>query len=177
MLIVSIVGVYLRVYFLRFVFLISRRRWIGLWIAMEINLLGVLGLLKTGRREEVGLRVKYFLIQALGSLVILLAGLGIVRVGSYMVGKILILGLFMKIGAFPFHAWFLRVSREVGSLQFWLLSVAQKIPALWGLFIFGEIVSWVLVMVYGRLFLGLARAFSRSHMGWLLGSSSLFNLG
>ena len=32
-------------------------------------------------------------------------------------------------------------------------------------------------MIYGRLFVGLARAFSSSHIGWLLGSSSLFNLG
>ena len=141
MLIVSMIGIYLRVYFLRFVLLISRGRWIGLWVAIEINLLGVLGLLKIGRKEEAGLSVKYFLIQALGSLVILLAGLGMVGISRLMVGKILVLGLFIKIGAFPFHAWFLRVSREVGSFQFWLLSVIQKMPGLWGLFMFGEIAS------------------------------------
>lgn len=101
---------------------ISRVDWLGVWFGLEINLFRAVPLfLGTGRPREVESMAKYFLMQAMGSGVLLggaltnLNYLGVVYVTWFMVVEIslivLCLGMIMKVGLAPFHYWLPRVMR------------------------------------------------------------------
>lgn len=50
--------------------------WLGVWLGLEINLLGFIPLMVQGFRQDQGVEssVKYFVVQALGSSFVLLGG-------------------------------------------------------------------------------------------------------
>lgn len=94
---------------------LSSSHWLGIWAGLEINLLGFIPLIVSrGMSLETESAIKYFLIQALGSRILLLG-----RVSSYNLTStwevtssahpwglsFIILRLLLKLGAFPFHAW------------------------------------------------------------------------
>lgn len=86
----------------------------GVWLGLEVNLFRVLPLLLGGASSgEVESCVKYFVIQVIGSGLILLAALiGVGCWGYFVVGAIverdfvlwvILVGLMLKIGVAPFH--------------------------------------------------------------------------
>lgn len=85
------------------------------WIGLEVNLLSFIPLLaQLDKHQETEAIVKYFLAQAVGSIMLLLGGLlsmsyyGLVL--GYNIFRVVILaGLLIKMGAAPFHFWFPRV--------------------------------------------------------------------
>ena len=91
----------------------------GLYLRLEINLIRVLGVLKSGEGTRVrGILIKYFLVQTLGSLLLLLGIMFSFLRQMIVFNTLLTLSLFIKLGAFPFHLWFINMSLDIRGAQF-----------------------------------------------------------
>lgn len=101
---------------------ISRVDWLGVWFGLEINLFRAIPLLLgTGSPREAESMLKYFLIQGVGSGVLLGGALinsnslGVMYVTSFtqiemsLIG--VCLGMMIKVGLAPFHFWLPSVIR------------------------------------------------------------------
>lgn len=120
---------------------ISRTDWMGVWLGLEVNLFRVLPLLLGGGSSgEAESCVKYFVVQMVGS-TIMLGGalLGMGYWGSFAVRRCLIremslgvvlVGLSVKLGLFPFHFWVPRVMLGVSWEACFGLCVWQKVAPL-----------------------------------------------
>jgi len=119
-------------------FSLSSRHWLGVWAGLEINLIGFLPILvyqKSMLERESA--VKYFIIQALGSSLLIFGRLMGYRLSlswESLVGEffqltgtpLLSFGLLLKRGIFPFHFWLPRVMAGLSWLPCLLLATWQK---------------------------------------------------
>ncbi len=112
---------------------LSSSHWIFLWAGLEINLLSFIPLIvQFNINQETERAVKYFVIQALGSGVLLLSGLiRLMQVevlfDSFYITILLFCRVIIKIGAAPFHFWFPHVISSCSWLICVVLSTWQKI--------------------------------------------------
>jgi len=165
---------------------VSRCRWLYIWMGLEINLLSFIPLIICGSNDiESERAIKYFLVQALGSSLILfsyfsfivfLVGL-IYRLKLY--SWILICALILKIGIFPFHHWLPQVINRASWFNCFLVSVIQKIaPSFIMCFIMqGE--SFIVIMVLGSLgsMFGGINGIGQRQLRVILAYSSIGHLG
>nr|YP_010580815.1 NADH dehydrogenase subunit 2 [Coralliophila richardi]UZT26948.1 NADH dehydrogenase subunit 2 [Coralliophila richardi] len=173
---------------------LSSVHWLGIWAGMEVNLIGFLPLLiyeKKISESESG--VKYFVIQALGSSLLLLGSLMLFSVfsweilgtnfGSVMSFWLLLSGLCIKLGLFPFHYWLPGVMAGLSWLMCLLLATWQKIAPLFlmsCLIELGNFHSMVLTLSFmsvGASLVGGMGGLNQTQMRALLAYSSIGHLG
>nr|YP_010400333.1 NADH dehydrogenase subunit 2 [Indothais sacellum]UQS76032.1 NADH dehydrogenase subunit 2 [Indothais sacellum] len=121
---------------------VSSFHWLSIWAGLEINLIGFLPLLvyqkSTSESESA---VKYFIVQALGSSMLIFGSLIAFNMSftwdlysssvSYSVGLLVIMsGLCMKLGLFPFHYWLPSVMAGLPWVTCLLLATWQKFAPL-----------------------------------------------
>jgi len=168
---------------------ISSCRWLYIWIGLEINLLSFIPLIICGSNDiESEGAIKYFLVQSLGSSLILVSYFSFMiflvgfTYGFKLYSWILICSLIVKIGMFPFHYWLPQVINRASWFNCFLVSVVQKIaPSFVMCFILqGE--GFILIIVLGSLgslfggFNGIGQrqlriilAYSSiGHLGWIM---------
>jgi len=110
------------------------------WAGLELNLIGFLPVLlyqkRTSERESA---VKYFIVQALGSGLLIFGSLLACSISftwdpslPYSSGAVLtiLVGLLTKIGVFPFHFWLPRVIAGLPWLSCLILATWQKVAPL-----------------------------------------------
>lgn len=169
---------------------VSSSDWIGVWFGLEINLFRVVPFFSgVGLSKELEAVAKYFVVQAVGSVILLLGSL----LGFFIFGFIFVefvsfsrvccvlvrLGLMVKIGLVPFHFWVPRVMGGLRWLGCLILSVWQKIVPLFVLISFVEDkITGVLVIVgcLGSVVGGLG-GFLQTQLRVLLGYSSIRHRG
>nr|YP_009239752.1 NADH dehydrogenase subunit 2 [Turritella bacillum]AMM72630.1 NADH dehydrogenase subunit 2 [Turritella bacillum] len=121
-------------------FSLSSSHWLGVWAGLEVNLIGFLPMLVYSKKVlESESAVKYFVVQALGSSFLMFGSLlgynlsfswEVVSQSSFLVfsgGLFLVLGLFIKMGVFPFHFWLPSVMAGLSWMACLLLATWQKI--------------------------------------------------
>nr|YP_009742324.1 NADH dehydrogenase subunit 2 [Cryptonatica andoi]QID90419.1 NADH dehydrogenase subunit 2 [Cryptonatica andoi] len=120
-------------------FSISSSHWLGIWAGLEINLIGFLPILVYQKSmSESESAVKYFIIQALGSSLLLFGSLSSfsllfswenVSETEFSLASLLIIssGLIMKMGMFPFHYWLPSVMAGLPWISCMLLATWQKV--------------------------------------------------
>jgi len=85
---------------------ICSNSWLGAWIGLELNLLSFIPLISSKDDQYSSeAALKYFLIQALGSTVLLISGV-IIIININFFSASLSAALLLKAGAAPFHFWF-----------------------------------------------------------------------
>ncbi len=107
--------------------------WITAWIILEINILRFIPIiLQSKSNQETEAAIKYFLSQALGSILLLIGSSIILRalVNKRLAIIILITSLLLKLGAAPCHLWFPSVITSLSWINCFLLSTWQKIAPL-----------------------------------------------
>nr|QFG38933.1 NADH dehydrogenase subunit 2 [Austrofusus glans] len=122
---------------------VSSIHWLGIWAGLEINLIGFLPMLVYQKSvSESQSAVKYFVIQALGSSFLILGSLMVFNMSftwdmsivmynpSVMGFMIVICGLFIKMGVFPFHYWLPSVMAGLPWVSCLLLATWQKFAPL-----------------------------------------------
>lgn len=136
-------------------FSIHRDSWLGVWVGLELNLVCFIPLMIQGDSISREPSVKYFLVQACASFLLLFRG---ARLINYKEGiKILILiSLLLKLGAAPFYVWYLWVGDSLKWLQFLVLRTVQKIAPLVLLFFRGvnkggEILIYLRIIISGLI--------------------------
>nr|YP_007625224.1 NADH dehydrogenase subunit 2 [Pseudolestes mirabilis]ACM63334.1 NADH dehydrogenase subunit 2 [Pseudolestes mirabilis] len=108
---------------------ITSSSWIIMWIGLEMNLLSFIPMMnKHSTPQESEASMKYFLIQAMAS-ILLLTGvlLSDMMQPETKTTTIILLALFMKTGASPFHFWFPSVMQGVSWTNCIILMTWQKV--------------------------------------------------
>lgn len=145
------------------------------WLSLEFNIV-ILILLNILYRDAdsdgLGFGIEYFLVQSLGSLVLLFSSVD----RSFVLGEgwiwLLFLAILIKIGFFPFHTWFYRIVGNTRWVVFVLILTLHKIPLF---LILCAVWSDLLLLLLGvRIVYGSLKLISRADLGSLLVRSSIY---
>nr|QHD48046.1 NADH dehydrogenase subunit 2 [Leptalpheus forceps] len=166
---------------------ISSNSWFTTWLGLELNLMAFIPLISTSSNPYSSeSALKYFLIQALGSAVILISA----SLSSIIQPKpltFILLALLLKMGAAPVHFWFPPVVQGMSWPQCLLLMTIQKIapmvlisytimgPASSFLIIMSSVLSSMVGAIGGlnQTLLRKILAYSSiNHMAWMLAAIS-----
>nr|YP_009943005.1 NADH dehydrogenase subunit 2 [Littorina brevicula]QOD40610.1 NADH dehydrogenase subunit 2 [Littorina brevicula]ULR86934.1 NADH dehydrogenase subunit 2 [Littorina brevicula]UOH96723.1 NADH dehydrogenase subunit 2 [Littorina brevicula] len=175
------------------IFSISSSHWLGVWVGLEINLIGFLPVLvyqkSTSESESA---VKYFVVQALGSGLLIFGSLTNcslsytweMMMDSSIPGFIIILsGLIIKMGMFPFHFWLPSVMAGLPWVSCLLLATWQKIAPLFLISSFleaGILYSFIILlslMASGSSIIGGIGGMNQTQVRAILAYSSIGHLG
>nr|YP_009107334.1 NADH dehydrogenase subunit 2 [Cipangopaludina cathayensis]AIU38939.1 NADH dehydrogenase subunit 2 [Cipangopaludina cathayensis] len=179
------------------IFSISSVHWLSIWVGLELNLIGFLPILVYGKNigeSEAG--TKYFIVQAMGSSFLMFSSLvlfsytfsweilGMLDFEYFLWSMLfLMMGLFMKIGMFPFHFWFPGVMSGLSWLSCLLLITWQKVAPVFLVSMLMETVGviWLLLMVCimscGSAVVGGFGGMNQSQVRSLLAYSSIGHMG
>nr|YP_010142665.1 NADH dehydrogenase subunit 2 [Sinotaia quadrata]QQL03245.1 NADH dehydrogenase subunit 2 [Sinotaia quadrata] len=179
------------------IFSISSLHWLGMWVGLELNLIGFLPILvysKNMSTSESG--TKYFIVQAMGSSFLMFGSLILFSFTfsweilnmlnfKYFLSSIIFLmsGLIMKIGMFPFHFWFPSVMSGLSWLSCLLLVTWQKVAPIFLISVLMEIIDvmWLLLMICvlssGSALIGGFGGVNQSQIRVLLAYSSIGHMG
>jgi NADH:ubiquinone oxidoreductase subunit 2 (subunit N) len=105
---------------------------LGVWVRLELNILLFVALLRFRKSGLEVVRIKYFIVQRIGS-TLFLRSVGIatfIGVREALI-RLIRLALFLKLGVAPFHGWFIRVISDIRWDFFFLASTVQKVLPLY----------------------------------------------
>nr|YP_010470978.1 NADH dehydrogenase subunit 2 [Allogalathea elegans]UVF62807.1 NADH dehydrogenase subunit 2 [Allogalathea elegans] len=169
----------------------SSSSWFGMWTGLELNLLSFIPLIMSSNtRYSSEAALKYFLIQALGSSLIIFAS-SMLLFSSQLFSIILTMALLLKLGSAPFHFWFPQIMEGLLWPQAAILMTFQKIAPLFMLSYLIDMynISHILMMsiilsaVVGaigginQLSLRKIMAFSSiNHMAWMITASMMSDI-
>lgn len=109
-----------------------RMSMLGLWVGIELNFLGAICYIRGTSIDEGERRIKYFVVQVLGSCFLVIGFL--ISVNSFfrrIVLNIIILGVILKLGLFPFHFWVPAVISGLSWIGCFIVSTLQKAVPFW----------------------------------------------
>jgi len=158
---------------------------LGAWVGLEINLLSFIPLITHNNQFSAEAALKYFLVQALASALLLFAVILIYSAQSYLISNfqfypphlLIRSALFLKIGAAPFHFWFPGVIEGLRWPCNILLITWQKIAPL-------ILTSYIISINYFSIFIIISSAiagslggFNQTSLRKIIAYSSINHLG
>jgi len=168
--------------FIRTIIVISSTNWIILWTGLELNILSFIPLINTTNQyQETEARVKYFLVQALGSRLLLFA-----RISSYMSSNlhifiitVLLTSLILKLGMFPLHYWYPSVITSISWISALTLTSWQKLaPLIIIRFYFTNNLTTILITLSTlNAIIGGVLGLNQVHIRAILSYSSITHIG
>nr|ANH54159.1 NADH dehydrogenase subunit 2 [Nassarius succinctus] len=175
---------------------VSSVHWLGIWAGLEINLIGFLPMLVYQKSvSESQSAVKYFIIQALGSSFLMFGSLLVFNMSftwdmytkisnpSILGFVILISGLCIKLGLFPFHYWLPGVMAGLPWVSCLILATWQKLAPLFLVLCLLEIsqsysmIFMLCVISAGSTLIGGVGGMNQTQIRALLAYSSISHLG
>lgn len=161
---------------------ISSSSLFGIWIGLEINLISFIPIIINleNRKKRTEAAIKYFLIQAIASTVVIFRSLLFFLLNgytfSYIPNILITLALCMKLGIAPFHFWFPEVLEGLRWINSLILLTWQKISPLiiLSLFFYSKIlISAALISAI----VGAISGFNQTSIRKILAFSSISHLG
>ena len=108
---------------------VTSNNWFVVWIGLEINIYSFIPLLlQSNINQEKEAAIKYFIIQALASGLLLTASLALYSPFSSILFTI---SLIIKLALAPCHFWFPRIINSLSWNICWLLTTVQKVAPLY----------------------------------------------
>nr|YP_009582112.1 NADH dehydrogenase subunit 2 [Nassarius foveolatus]QBK82135.1 NADH dehydrogenase subunit 2 [Nassarius foveolatus] len=175
---------------------VSSIHWLGIWAGLEINLIGFLPMLVYQKSvSESQSAVKYFIVQALGSSFLMFGSLLVFNMSftwdmytkisnpSVLGFIVLMSGLCIKLGLFPFHYWLPGVMAGLPWVSCLILATWQKLAPLFLALCLLEIsqsYSMVLMLCAisaGSTLIGGVGGMNQTQIRALLAYSSISHLG
>nr|AXA45419.1 NADH dehydrogenase subunit 2 [Eubela sp. MNHN IM 2013-9671] len=174
---------------------LSSTHWLGMWIGLEVNLIGFLPIIIYMKNTVEGeSAVKYFITQAIGSAFIILGSLLAFTLSfswdlyttemTWGVGIwILLGGLLLKLGLFPFHYWLPSVMAGMSWFSCLILATWQKLAPLFLLVCLFELNSFQMIpmaiclIAMGSSLIGGIGGLNQTQLRALLAYSSIGHLG
>nr|QBF01207.1 NADH dehydrogenase subunit 2 [Stegana sp. 2078 JL-2019] len=165
---------------------INSNSWLKAWMGLEINLLSFIPLMSDSNNlMSTEASLKYFLVQAMASTVLLFAVILFMMnninldIKTSYISMIILSSLLLKSGTAPFHFWFPNIMESLSWMNCLLLMTWQKIAPLMlisyiniKMLLFMSIILSVIVGSLGGLNQSSLRklmAFSSiNHLGWML---------
>nr|YP_009738127.1 NADH dehydrogenase subunit 2 [Ctenolepisma villosum]QIB71360.1 NADH dehydrogenase subunit 2 [Ctenolepisma villosum] len=165
---------------------VSATSWYGAWMGLEINLLSFVPLISsTNNQRMTESALKYFLIQALASMVLLMAVIMMSfnqNIIEQMTNAMMTTALTLKLGAAPMHFWMPEVMEGMNWGNCIILMTWQKLAPLTLLSYNTSPVTLIVMITISSVFIGAIgglnqtslrkiMAFSSiNHAGWLIGA-------
>lgn len=159
-----------------------RPNWLIAWIILEINILRFIPLIiKTKSNQEAEASIKYFLSQALGSILILL-GISILYqpIIQSISSWVIIGAIFIKLGIAPCHFWYPSVIASLSWINCLTLSTWQKLAPLSLLIITSyKLETRIILTIAARInaLVGGIIGINQTHLRPLLAYSSIGHIG
>nr|YP_010024761.1 NADH dehydrogenase subunit 2 [Neurothemis fulvia]QOQ35064.1 NADH dehydrogenase subunit 2 [Neurothemis fulvia] len=169
---------------------ISSTSWLGMWMGLEMNLLSFIPLINKNKSPyETEASMKYFLIQAMASILFLIAILSMEMCDFSMNNQssyLICSALMMKMGAAPFHFWFPGVMEGIDWVNCFILMTWQKI-APFILISYKMINILTILVIFLSTLIGSAGGLNQnsvrkvmayssiSHLGWMLSAMLISN--
>nr|AIW64764.1 NADH dehydrogenase subunit 2 [Pielomastax soochowensis] len=162
---------------------LSANSWLGVWMGLEVNLISFIPLLYSSNLVTNEMSIKYFIIQALASSMLLFAIL-FVQMKSFIEWEetfvtALLVGssLLMKMGAAPFHFWLPEVMKFMSWKNCMLLMTWQKIAPLTGLSYCMKTNSVNMVIAILSVFIGAIGGINQTSLRKMMAYSSISHIG
>lgn len=162
---------------------ISSNSWIFRWLGFEINVISFIPLLIYNLNYKLTeATIKYFLVQALASRILLIFFLK-ERIFSYNLFRdfslLIFLSICIKMGVAPFHIWFPQVAKTINWTIIFILLTWQKVAPLFILNIFSNYLFFIIMAIstsyvgamggINQNFLKIILSYSSiNHRGWLI---------
>nr|YP_010688223.1 NADH dehydrogenase subunit 2 [Pillucina pisidium (Dunker, 1860)]WBR65417.1 NADH dehydrogenase subunit 2 [Pillucina pisidium (Dunker, 1860)] len=168
---------------------ISSSDWVGVWFGLEVNLFAVVPFFcGIGSSKEMEAVIKYYIVQSIGSMVLLLGAImGCCGFGFLLTKNevnslpfmMLMGGLIVKMGLVPFHFWIPGVMSGLSWISCLVLSVWQKLVPLvvLGSLMNGVMVNFVMLMAGLGGLIGGAGGFLQTQFRVLMAYSSIGHSG
>nr|QTT61095.1 NADH dehydrogenase subunit 2 [Tritia tingitana] len=175
---------------------ISSIHWLSIWGGLEINLIGFLPMLVYQKSvAESQSAVKYFVIQALGSSFLMLGSLLVFNMsftwdmyakvsGFSLLGFVILMGgLCIKLGLFPFHYWLPGVMAGLPWVSCLILATWQKLAPLFLILCLLELsqsynmIMFLCMISAGSALIGGTGGINQTQIRALLAYSSIGHLG
>nr|WSP02121.1 NADH dehydrogenase subunit 2 [Gesonula punctifrons] len=163
---------------------ISSNSWFGVWMGLEINLLSFIPLLSNNKNMMVNeSSIKYFIVQALASTMLLLSILMIQMKYPMNWEKELIpmmmisSSLLLKIGAAPFHFWFPEIMGASTWINCIILMTWQKIAPMMILSYCIKMSTFFFSIIILSIFIGAIGGLNQTSLRQIMAYSSISHLG
>nr|DAZ85395.1 TPA_asm: NADH dehydrogenase subunit 2 [Gymnogyps californianus] len=168
---------------------ISSNHWVMAWTGLEINTLAIIPLIsKSHHPRAVEAAVKYFLVQAAASALVLFSSMSnawatgqwdITQLTHPTSSLLLTTAIAMKLGLVPFHFWFPEVLQGSSLITALLLSTAMKFPPITLLFLTSHSLNPTLLttMAIASTALGGWMGLNQTQVRKILAFSSISHLG
>nr|YP_009701194.1 NADH dehydrogenase subunit 2 [Idgia oculata]QEQ14400.1 NADH dehydrogenase subunit 2 [Idgia oculata] len=162
---------------------ISSSSWLGMWMGLEINLISMIPLLTNKNSYSSEAAIKYFITQALASMIILMIiimvslyfSLNILYIKSYLM--ILNSALLTKMGAAPFHFWFPEVMEGLNWMSSLLMLTWQKIAPMILLMYNSQINNYFMIIIILSMLISGILGFNQISLRKILAYSSINHIG
>nr|AXJ93396.1 NADH dehydrogenase subunit 2 [Cheilonereis cyclurus] len=162
----------------------SSSNWLYLWMGMELNLLSFIPIMAhSNKLQETMGSIKYFMIQAIGSGLMLTAGISSVNPhtasNQFIISSMFIMSMCLKLGTAPFHQWLPHVMSSLPWSSCLLLATWQKIsPLLMLVFITPNKMTLMILITAGlSALVGGVGGMNQSQMRALMAYSSIGHMG
>nr|YP_009164826.1 NADH dehydrogenase subunit 2 [Tityus serrulatus]AKU46802.1 NADH dehydrogenase subunit 2 [Tityus serrulatus] len=153
---------------------ISSSSWLTAWVGFELNLISFIPLIfssKLSSSSESG--IKYFFVQSIGSMFILLGGIFPLFIGMITTYYFVYFSLLIKLGVVPFHLWFPSVMEGLSWEMAFILLTWQKLAPLILLASFEGLSLIILLTVM----VGCLGGFNQTSLKKLMAYSSIMHMG
>nr|QWQ55638.1 NADH dehydrogenase subunit 2 [Diestrammena sp.] len=164
---------------------ISSNSWLGAWMGLEINLLSFIPMMSSSKNTmSTEASLKYFLVQALAS-TILLFSIILLHLSSSMMlfitnetFQIMISStLLLKMGAAPLHFWFPGVMEGLSWMNCLVLMIWQKIAPLMLLSYIVNINMFTITIIILSVLIGSISGLNQTSLRKIMAYSSINHLG
>nr|AEY80442.1 NADH dehydrogenase subunit 2 [Acletoxenus indicus] len=162
---------------------VSANSWLGAWMGLEINLLSFIPLMSDNNNlMSTEASLKYFLVQALASSVLLFAVILLMmknlinmELNLSSISMIMMSSLLMKSGAAPFHFWFPNLIEGLSWMNCLLLMTWQKIAPLILIF-YLNVKNLLLIAIIMSAVIGALGGLNQTSLRKLMAYSSINHL-
>nr|YP_002265601.1 NADH dehydrogenase subunit 2 [Trachypachus holmbergi]ACF35134.1 NADH dehydrogenase subunit 2 [Trachypachus holmbergi] len=166
---------------------ISSYTWLGTWMGLEINLLSFIPLLSNKNNPySTESSIKYFLIQALASMIFLFSIIMImmmdnlisdmININSFMM-MMINSSLLLKIGAAPFHFWFPEIIEGMNWINSLILMTWQKIAPMMLLSYTLKSSNYIIFIIMMSTLIGSLGGLNQTSLRKIMAYSSINHLG
>nr|WEG22877.1 NADH dehydrogenase subunit 2 [Diprion sp.] len=161
--------------------IINSSSWISAWMGMEMNLLSFIPLLMNSSKmsKYMNSSMMYYFIQVGSSsmllMMIMIQKMNLFLVELNMIIIIIQITLILKLGASPFHWWFIKIIKSISWMNLFIISTFQKIGPLFMLMNTNiSIVMYISMLLSGLIgsFMGL----NQNSLKLIMGYSSINHL-
>nr|YP_009740654.1 NADH dehydrogenase subunit 2 [Oedaleus abruptus]YP_009740667.1 NADH dehydrogenase subunit 2 [Mecostethus alliaceus]QID03616.1 NADH dehydrogenase subunit 2 [Oedaleus abruptus]QID03629.1 NADH dehydrogenase subunit 2 [Mecostethus alliaceus]UPL65163.1 NADH dehydrogenase subunit 2 [Oedaleus abruptus] len=163
---------------------ISSNSWLGIWMGLEINLLSIIPMLTNSKNLMINEpAIKYFIIQAMASTMLLISIL-IIQMKYLMwwdnmniPSTMIMSSMMMKMGAAPFHFWLPEVMSSTSWINCLMLMTWQKIAPMLILSYCIKMSTFLIMVIMMSIIVGAMGGLNQTSLRQIMAYSSISHLG